>query len=101
MLFDQIADLIEARFGMLDKRHYQQYLVGLRSFLAAETKRAGTARTRYTKRLKELEKAKADVVEKRLGAINSYEFDENTRNWCNARLKDLDREIGEVKSELG
>lgn len=99
-LFDQIGKLIEARFGVLDKKHYHQYLIGLRSFLAAEIKRAGVACTRYSKRLKDLEKSKGDVVEKRLSAINSYEYDDDTRNWCNSRLKELDREIGDVKSEL-
>lgn len=100
LLFGQIAEVIEAQFGILGKKHYHQYLIGLRSFLAAETKRAKISRSRLTKRMKDIEAAKNAVIEKRLTAISAYEYDADTREWCNNRLKDLDREIREIKSEL-
>ena len=100
ILFDQIAAEIESKFGVLEKRHYHQYLIGLRSFLSATTKSTKIQRTRLSKRLSKLEAEKAKVIERRLGAINAYEYDIETKNWCQNRLGELNKSISAVKSEL-
>ena len=50
--------------------------------------------------MKALETEKSEIIEKRLNAINAHEYDLETKDWCASRLKELDREIGEVKAEL-
>ena len=100
LLFEKIASEIQERFSAVGKREYHQYLVGLRSFSAEQIKTTKVQRTRLSKRLKSLEGEKASVVERRLGAINAYEYDDETKAWCLRRLKELDRDIGDVKTEL-
>lgn len=100
LLFDQVAKKIEACFGVLDRRHYHQYLVGLRSYMKCTAKKAKSERQRLSKRLQKLETEKADVIEKRLTAIKAYEFDDDTKKWCSKRTKELNSEISIIKQEV-
>jgi len=100
LLNAQFGAAIKSKMGTLDKRHYQQYRVGLEQFIGNKKHQDRTARARLTKRLKVLETEKSDVIRKKLAAIEAYQYDDETRKWCRARLKELDKNIGEIKADL-
>lgn len=99
-IYAQFGSAIKDKFGILDKRHYQQYRVGLEQFIGGKKHKDRAARSRLTKRLKTLEAEKSDVIDRKLAAIAAYQYDDDTRSWCRARLKELDKEIGDIKSEI-
>jgi len=100
LLNAQFGAAIKNKMGILGKQHYQQYRVGLEQFIGNKKHQDRAARARLTKRLKVLETEKSDVIHKKLAAIEAYQYDDETRKWCRARLKELDKNIGDIKGEL-
>lgn len=100
VLSAQFSAVIKAKFGELNKKHYQQYRVGLEQFIGKKKHTDRARRGTLTKRLKTLETEKSEVIRRKLAAIDAYQYDDETRKWCRARLKELDKNIGEIKSDI-
>jgi len=91
---------IKAKIGTIDKKHYQQYRYGLEQFLGTKRTSDKAQRAKLTKRVQILETEKSDVINKKLAAIQAYQYDDETKNWCRSKLKELDKDIGGLKADL-
>ena len=63
-----------------------------------EVEKTRVERGRLRLRQDKLQAQRADIVEKRLNAISAYEYDVETKKWCNDRLKAIDQDLSEVNN---
>jgi len=100
VLYKKMGGAIKAKIGVIDRKHYQQYRYGLEQFLGTKKSSDKAQRGILTKRIQALESEKSDVINKKLAAIQAYQYDDETKKWCRSKLKELDKDIGDLKMDL-